>query len=99
MKQYLLVTTIFILTLSACYDVQAKSKTATSSAQVESVSNGDSVPIQIRVVGHYNIVKFKGAFYACPHGQEVNWEIDNVAKLPGVFVADSENHLIAKLPR
>ena len=99
MKPYLLIITVFILTLSACDDMPGKPKTATSSTQVEAVSSGDSVPVQIKVVGHYNIVKFKGAFYACPHGQEVNWEKDDVDKLTGVFVADSEDRLIAMLPQ
>lgn len=108
MNKFLLVAVIIALPLSAC-DKQEPPKTANPSKQsqtpavspvtAEAGSASSNVPVQLQVVGHYNIVKFKDAFYACPHGQEVNWEKDDVAKLSGVLVADTQDHLIAKLPR
>lgn len=54
-------------------------------------------PIQLRVVGHYNIVQYKKLFFAIPHGQSVDWRRDNVPKLPGVLVADSLEDVVARL--
>ena len=98
MKQFLLVAAIAALALSAC-DKQENQKPAVSPIAVEAGSASSSVPAQLQVVGHYNIVKFKGAFYACPHGLEVNWEKDDVAKLPGVLVADSQDRVLAMIQR
>ena len=98
MKKFLLVAAIAALALSAC-DKQENQKSAVSPIPVEAGSASSSVPVQLQVVGRYNIVKFKGAFYACPHGLEVNWEKDDVARLPGVLVADSQDRVIAMLQR
>lgn len=58
-----------------------------------------SEPILLEVVGHYNIVQFKGDFFAIPHGVGVNWEKDKVASLPGVLVASSQAGVVALLPK
>ena len=56
-------------------------------------------PILLKVVGHYNIVQFKGNFFAIPHGVSVNWDNDKVSSLPGVLVADSQDGVVALLPK
>lgn len=99
MKQLLLIATISALVLSACDKQEHPKSAAVSIATIEAGTASSSVPVQLQVVGHYNIVKYRGKFYACPHGQEVNWEKDDVAKLPGVLVADSQDKVIAMLPR
>jgi|WetSurMetagenome_2_1015567.scaffolds.fasta_scaffold523781_2 hypothetical protein len=63
------------------------------------MTGSEKCSVSIQVVGCYKIVKFEGAFYVCPHGQEVNWERDDVAKFPGVLVSDSQDHVIAMLRR
>ena len=99
MKQVLLIATISVLVLSACDKHEIPKSPAASIATIEAGTANSSVPVQLQVVGHYNIVKYRGKFYACPHGQEVNWEKDDVAKLPGVVVADSQDGVIVMLPR
>jgi len=94
MKPLILAVTIVIFLISACDKKENK-----QSISVEVGSANSSLPVQVQVVSNYNIVKFKGKFYACPHGQEINWENDEVAKVPGVFMADSLEGAIAMIKR
>lgn len=55
--------------------------------------------ILVNVVEKFNIVRYKGQYFAIPHGQSVDWDKDNILKLPGVLVADSQDKVIAMLPR
>jgi peptidoglycan/LPS O-acetylase OafA/YrhL len=54
-------------------------------------------PTLLKVVGKFNIVRFKGGYFAIPHGQAVDWVKDDVAGLPGVFVADSQDRIMTML--
>lgn len=109
MKPIILAATITVFLISACDSQENKQSTistvpqiqkpAISSIPAEVGSANSSLPVQVQVVGNYNIVKFKGKFYACPHGQEINWEKDDVTKFPSVFVADSQDAAIAMIKR
>lgn len=107
MKSFLLLVSIIALALSACgqnespkiYAAKTTSLSASPVTPVEPGSVNSGLPVQLQVVGRYNIVKFKGTYYACPHGQEINWEKDDAAKLPGVLVADTQEGLLVKVPR
>lgn len=110
MKYTLLIAAAAVFWLAACDKPETKKPPVAPAAAVaptapvaptaaEPGSAGSNLPIQLQVVGRYNIVKFKGAFYACPHGLAVNWDKDDAAKLPGVLVADSQDRVIAMIPR
>ncbi len=43
----------------------------------------------IKVVGHYNIVKFNGNVYGVPHGVPINWQKDDLKKVSGMIVDSS----------
>lgn len=55
-------------------------------------------PILLKVVGRFNVVRFKGQYFAIPHGQIVDWAKDDASKLPGVFVASSQDELLVMIP-
>lgn len=109
MKSIILAATIAVFVISACDSQENKQSNSSAALQIqkpeissapgEPGSVNSSLPVQIQVVSHYNIVKFKGKFYACPHGQEINWEKDDVVKIPGVLVADSQDNVIAMIKR
>ena len=94
MKAVILAATIIICLISACDNKENK-----QSISVQVGSATSSVPFLVQVESNYNIVKFNGKFYACPHGQEINWENDDVTKIPGVFMADSLDGAIAMIKR
>jgi len=103
MKPIILAATITAFLISACDSQENKQSTISTAPQIQKPSIS-SIPVEVgpvlvQVVSNYNIVKFKGKFYACPHGQEINWEKDDVAKFPGVFVADSQDAAIAMIKR
>jgi len=56
-------------------------------------------PVLVNVVGKFNIVRYKGQYFAIPHGQSVDWDKDNVSKLPGVLTASSQDEMRAMLPQ
>lgn len=56
-------------------------------------------PVLVNVVGKFNIVRYKGQYFAIPHGQSVDWDKDNVPKLPGVLTASSQDEILEMLPR
>ena len=104
MKYTLLIAAIAVFSLAACDKPETKKPPVAPAAPVvatvaEPGSAGSNLPIQLQVVGRYNIVKFKGAFYACPHGLAIDCGKDDAAKLPGVLVADSQDRVIAMMPR
>ena len=43
----------------------------------------------IRVIGHYNVVKFDGKVYGAPHGVVIDWRKDDLEKVPGMIVGTS----------
>jgi hypothetical protein len=43
----------------------------------------------IKVVGHYNIVKFNGNVYGAPHGVAIDWEKDDLKKVDGMIIGSS----------
>jgi hypothetical protein len=96
-RKMVLAAIVAALSVAAC-GKQDNQTPASSSASVDPGSPGSSVPAQLQVVGHYNIVKFKGMFYACPHGLQINWDKDDPARLAGVLMADSQEAVIAKIP-
>ena len=91
------------LVLEGCDNGQTASSTTPTSSKATvtpvSVTPVSGEPILLEVVGHYNIVQFKGEFFAIPHGVGVNWEKDKVASLPGVLVAGSKDGVITLLPK
>jgi peptidoglycan/LPS O-acetylase OafA/YrhL len=56
-------------------------------------------PVLVNVVGKFNIVRYKGQYFAIPHGQSVDWDKDNVPKLPGVLTASSQDEIRVMLPQ
>ena len=43
----------------------------------------------VKVVGHYNIVKFNGNVYGVPHGVAIDWEKDDLKKVDGMIIGSS----------
>ena len=42
----------------------------------------------------YNVVKFDDMFYGLPHGVAIDWELDDVASLPGVYAARTVKEVV-----
>ncbi len=56
-------------------------------------------PQLVEVVGHYNVVAFRGHYYGIPHGLPVDWSRDEVESLPGVVVDSDRQVLVDRLPQ
>jgi hypothetical protein len=52
-------------------------------------AEGSPTPLLQQVAGSFNIVLFKGRYYCVPHGLAVDWQKDEVERLPGVAVRGS----------
>lgn len=46
-------------------------------------------PRLVQVVGAYNIISFRGKYFAIPHGVAVDWSKDDVSVLSGVVFGDT----------
>ena len=55
----------------------------------------DDSPKLLQTVGHYNIVQFQAKYYAVPQGVAVDWKNDKVIELPGVFIENSLEDVVA----
>jgi hypothetical protein len=42
----------------------------------------------------YNVVKYDGLIFGLPHGVPIDWEADDVASIPGVFVAKNVKDVV-----
>jgi hypothetical protein len=65
---------------------------------VELITTGGippALPVLQRVVQSFNIVLFKDRYYVVPHGLPVDWEKDDVVRLPGVTVHASLDEAVA----
>lgn len=56
-------------------------------------------PYLVSVVGHYNIVSFDEKFYGVPQGLAVNFEKDDLTKIPGMVVDGTEAAVRKRLPQ
>jgi hypothetical protein len=54
-------------------------------------------PFLLTTVKSFNIVLFNGRYYCVPHGSAVDWQKDDVAKLPGVMIRRSLQEAIGAI--
>lgn len=43
----------------------------------------------VNTIGHYNVVKFNGSVYGVPHGVSIDWQKDDLKKVPGMIIESS----------
>jgi peptidoglycan/LPS O-acetylase OafA/YrhL len=55
-------------------------------------------PLLVSVVGHYNIVSFDGRYYGAPQGVAVNFEKDDLTRIPGMVVGETEDAVRKAIP-
>ncbi len=53
-----------------------------------SVRSHGSSPLLLMSSIRHNLIQFDGGFFAVPHSQPVDWEMNIVEELPGVFTAE-----------
>lgn len=64
---------------------------------IVSILTKNALPELMWTIGRYNLVKFDGTFYGLPHGLPIDWEADNIASLPGVFVGKTIKEVVAMI--
>jgi hypothetical protein len=64
---------------------------------IVSVVTKNALPELMWTMDGYNIVKYDGAFYGLPHGVAIDWETDDVASAPGVFVAATVKSVVGMI--
>lgn len=75
---------------------QIRERIPGSDIAVVNVVTKNALPELLWTIDNYNVVKFDGSFYALPHGQPIDWEMD-VATVSGVLVAKSAQDIAARL--
>ena len=54
-------------------------------------------PALSKAAHSYNVVRYRGRFFAIPHGLQIDWEADNIAALPDVAVGETEQEVEAAI--
>ncbi len=76
------------LALAVCVMAMA-APTLTGCSDQERAAGVSSDPRLIKTIGHYNVVKFNGGVYGVPHGVTVNWQKDDLKKVPEMIAGVS----------
>jgi radical SAM superfamily enzyme YgiQ (UPF0313 family) len=78
-----------------------KGSTAATSVRIDgqeftilNVVSKNALPELMWTVEGYNVVKFDGAYFGCPHGVCIDWENDDVGALPGVITARTATEVV-----
>ncbi len=73
----LVLALVAALVVTGCSDDDAAAPASSSEARL------------VKVVGQHNIVRFSGNVYGVPHGIPIDWQKDDLNKVPGMIVGNS----------